>query len=70
MFLESRNNIILPMRYFRFFNYQWLAGSADNALDEPGKVVLPKAGPAPIFLFGNTNAIGQTILYNDSVKAS
>jgi putative ABC transport system permease protein len=71
VFKKQDNIIFADQEYFRFFTYQWLAGSADNALDEPGKIVLTESRARSYFPFSDiTNAIGQTIIYDDSVKAT
>jgi len=57
--------------YFKFLNYQWIAGSVNNALDEPGKVVLTESRAKAYFPFPDIEqAIGQTIIYNDTVRAT
>src|SRR4029453_7524704 len=58
-------------QYFHFFNYHWLAGSPDHSLTEPNKVVLTESRARTYFPYSDIrNAIGQTIIYDDSVKAT
>lgn len=68
---RKQANIVFPdNQYFRFINYKWIAGSPDNALDAPNKVVLTETRARSYFPFSDiTNAVGQTIIYNDSIKA-
>jgi putative ABC transport system permease protein len=71
VFKKQDHIIFADAQYFRFFKYQWLAGSPDNALDEPGKIVLTESRARTYFPFSDiTNAIGKTIVYNDSVNAT
>jgi putative ABC transport system permease protein len=71
IFRKQENVLFADEHYFRFFTYQWLAGSADHSLDQPGEIVLTESRARTYFSFADiTNAIGQTILYNDSVKAT
>jgi putative ABC transport system permease protein len=70
--LKRQDNIIYAdEHYFRFFNYQWLAGSPDNSLTDPNKVVLTESRARIYFPYADiTNAIGKTIIYDDTVKAT
>ena len=70
--LRKQDHIIFAdEQYFRFFSYQWLAGSPDLSLDEPDKVVLTESRAKVYFPFADiSNAIGQTIIYDDSIKAT
>jgi ABC-type antimicrobial peptide transport system permease subunit len=71
VFKKQNDIIYADEQYFRFFNYQWLAGSADNALNEPGKIVLTESRARAYFPFADIkNAVGETIIYDDSVKAT
>jgi len=70
-FKKQGDIIYADDQYFHFFNYQWLAGSPDNSLDAPGKVVLTESRARTYFNYKDiTNAVGQTIIYDDSVKAT
>jgi putative ABC transport system permease protein len=60
--------IITGPQYFSLFKYQWLAGNAKTALNEPFKVVLSETEAQKYF--GNIapqNVIGRNIIYNDSL---
>jgi putative ABC transport system permease protein len=70
-FRKQDNIIYADEQYFRFFNYQWLAGSPDNSLNNPNDVVLTESRARTYFPYADIrNAIGQTIIYDDSVKAT
>lgn len=58
--------IFADQNYFRFINYQWLAGSP-HSFNEPFKVVLSEER-AKLYFPGIDNAeiIGKQIIYNDS----
>lgn len=45
--------------YFRIFDYTWLLGDPETALNRPGTLVISK--PIASKLFGNENPIGKTI---------
>ena len=68
---EKQNDIIYAdEQYFRLFHYQWLAGSPDNSLIGPDKVVLTESRAKTYFSYSDIrNAVGQTIVYDDSIKA-
>lgn len=68
---KHQNEIILANDdYFSFLNYQWIAGSPTNALDTPGKVVLTESRAKTYFPYTDiSRAMGQTIVYNDTVNA-
>jgi len=71
VFRKQEEIIYADDQYFRFFNYQWLRGSADNSLSGPNKVVLTESRARSYFNYENIgNAVGQTIIYDDSVKAT
>jgi putative ABC transport system permease protein len=70
-FRKQDNIIYADEQYFRFFNYQWLAGSPDNSLNNPNDVVLTESRARTYFPYTDIrNGIGQTIIYDDSVKAT
>ncbi|HKB43414.1 MAG TPA: ABC transporter permease, partial [Chitinophagaceae bacterium] len=69
-FRKQDNIIYADDQYFRFFNYQWLAGSPANSLTGPNKVVLTESRAKTYFSYPDIRqAVGQTIIYDDSVKA-
>ncbi|MFI5130542.1 MAG: ABC transporter permease [Chitinophagales bacterium] len=53
VFRKQEHIIFADENYFRFFKYQWLAGSADNALDEPGKIVMTESRARTYFPFAD-----------------
>lgn len=70
-FRKQEGIIYADDQYLNFIGYEWLAGSPATAMDGPNKVVLTDAraklyfpGAAP------TAVVGQTIIYNDTVKAT
>jgi putative ABC transport system permease protein len=70
-FKKQEEIIYADDQYFQFFHYRWLAGSPDNSLDAPNKVVLTESRARTYFNYTDiTNAIGQTIVYDDTVKAT
>ena len=69
-FKKHEDIIYADQYYFRFFDYQWLAGSPDNSLIGPNKVVLAESVARSYFPFVDvTNAMGKTIVYDDSIQA-
>ena len=70
-FRKQDNIIFADEEYFRFFQYQWLAGSPDHSLNDLNKVVLTESRARTYFPYSDIrNAIGQTIIYDDSIKAT
>ena len=70
-FKKHEDIIYADEYYFRFFDYQWLAGSPDNSLIGPNKVVLAESRARSYFPFVDiNNAIGKTIVYDDSIQAT
>ncbi|MDP4264624.1 MAG: ABC transporter permease [Bacteroidota bacterium] len=71
VFRKQGSIIFADEQYFRFFNYRWLAGSPDHSLSNPNEVVLTENRARTYFPYADiTNAMGQTITYDDSVKAT
>ena len=71
LFRRQDEIIYADDQYFQFFPYQWLGGSPDHSLTGPNKVVLTESRARTYFNFTDiSNAIGQTIVYDDSVKAT
>ena len=57
--------------YFKTFEYDWLAGDSNSALEEPNMVVLTKE--RAIKYFPNqepSNVVGKSLVYNDSIHAT
>jgi len=70
-FKKQGDIIYADDQYFHFFNYQWLGGSPDNLLNSPNKVVLTESRARTYFNYADiTSAIGQIIIYDDTVKAT
>lgn len=71
VFRKQDKIVFADEHYFRFVSYKWLGGSADKALDGPGRIVLTESRARTYFPYADiTHAIGQTVYYNDSVKAT
>lgn len=71
VFRKQEKIIFADESYFRFVDYEWLAGSPDKALEEPGTVVLTESRARTYFPYADIrNAVGQTIVYDDSIKAT
>src|ERR1043166_3949966 len=71
IFKKQEEIIYADDQYFHFFSYQWVEGSADNSLNGPNKVVLTESRARGYFNYEDiSKAIGQTIIYDDSVKAT
>ncbi len=69
-FRKQGNIIYADDQYFNFFKYKWLAGSQSSALNGPNKVVLTESRAKTYFTYPDARqAIGQTIIYDDTVKA-
>ncbi|MBU0695170.1 MAG: ABC transporter permease, partial [Bacteroidetes bacterium] len=53
--------------YFQLFNYQWLAGTPDIALNEPNEVILTFSRAEKYFPnLTPSQVLGRTLIYNDS----
>ncbi|HVU58670.1 MAG TPA: ABC transporter permease [Puia sp.] len=66
---EMDNNIIIAEpQYFSIFQYQWLAGNAATALNDPFKVVLSEKEARRYFDDVPLESIvGRQVVYNDSL---
>ena len=70
IFRRQPNVVYADNHYFKLLPYEWLAGSSNTALAEPNKVVLTESRAKLYFPNASvTDAIGKTIVYNDTVKA-
>jgi putative ABC transport system permease protein len=70
-FYDNDDIIITWPQYFNIFKYDWLAGNASSALNEPYKVVLSENKARKYF--GNeplNKIIGRTVIYNDSLQVT
>jgi ABC-type antimicrobial peptide transport system permease subunit len=71
IFKKQDHIIYADDHYFKLFPYQWIAGSGNSVLNDPNKVVLTESRAKAYFPFANiTQAIGQTIVYDDSITAT
>lgn len=70
VFKKQSDIIFADGSYFNIVPYEWTSGSA-AVLNEPFKVVLTESRAKAYFPFSDVKtAIGQTIIYNDSIKAT
>lgn len=71
VYKKQKDIIYADGNYFALFAYQWLAGSAATALNEPFKVVLTESR-ARAYFPGEEPAqvVGQVITYYDSINAT
>ncbi len=70
IFRKQANIILAEDQYFRFMQYQWLAGSVVTALENPNEVVLAESRAKTYF--PNTSPaqmIGQMLTYDDTIQA-
>ena len=71
VFKKQSGIALVDDQYLNFINYGWLAGSPATAVNEPNKVVLTESRAKEYFAFNDIkDAIGQTIIYDDSVTAT
>lgn len=66
---DGEDVVVTTPDYFRIFQYDWLAGDASVALNEPNSVVIT-AKRARLY-FGDKplkDALGKTLIYNDSLS--
>lgn len=55
--------------YFKLFQYEWLAGSKEEALKEPFRVVLTESRAQSYFGKVNySDLLGKTLIYDDSIN--
>jgi putative ABC transport system permease protein len=70
LFKKQPDIIFADNNYFKIVPYKWTSGSS-AALNEPFSVVLTESRAKTYFHFDDIKkAIGQTISYNDSLKAT
>lgn len=70
VFKKQPDIIFADNNYFDIVPYKWISGSS-AALNEPFKVILTESRARTYFPFTDLQkAIGQTIAYNDSIKAT
>ena len=57
--------------YFKTFEYNWLAGNKESALEEPNKVVLSEERARKYFPNKELDGIlGKSVMYNDTIPAT
>ncbi|MFI8377445.1 FtsX-like permease family protein [Leeuwenhoekiella sp. NPDC079379] len=69
-FIDPERIILTEASYFDIFQYTWIAGSKETALEEPNTVVLTRK--RALAYFPNTpleSILGKTIVYNSEVQA-
>ena len=66
---KSQDNVIFADgHYFNLLPYEWLAGSAQSALAEPGRVVLDETRAKLYFpRLVYADMIGQKVIYDDTI---
>ncbi len=70
LFKRQEHIIFTDADYFNIFQYEWLAGSAGQALNEPFQVVLTESRASTYFPdYQPGEMIGKTIVYEDSILA-
>ncbi len=70
MFKDQNNVIFADGHYFEMLSYKWLAGSAQSALEEPGRVVLSESRAKLYFpSIAYADVIGRKIVYDDTLIA-
>jgi ABC-type antimicrobial peptide transport system permease subunit len=63
--------IFTDSEYFQIFNYNWLAGNPEIALNAPNQVVLTNKRAQKYFpSLQPDKVIGQTLVYNDSIQTT
>lgn len=67
---EDPTSIFTEPGYFRFFDYTWLAGNPNNALNAPNTVVLTQSAAQKYFPNLTINQVlGRSLLFDDSIPA-
>lgn len=70
-FRNQAKIIYADEEYFKLFDYQWLAGSSQSALNDPFQVVLTENRAKAYFSsLAPEDILGREILYDDSIKAT
>lgn len=69
MYKNEKQVVYADAGYFKLFNYKWLSGSRNEALNEPYKTVITSDKAAVFFPdIKPTDIIGKTIIINDSIR--
>ena len=68
---EASSIILAQAQYFDIFKYQWLAGNAATALNEPFRVVLTAKEAERYFGYADPDRwLGKTLIYHDSLTVT
>jgi predicted permease len=71
VFKNQSNIVFANEKYFRLFNYKWLAGSPQSSLNEPYQVVLSEAKARVYFpKLKPGDIIGRQFILNDTVSTT
>src|SRR6185437_2417307 len=71
VFKKQDNIIFTNAQYFQLLNYQWIAGSQKQAMENPFSVVLTQSRAQQYFPnISLQNIIGRQISYNDNLTAT
>lgn len=69
--LGNSDIILAEPEYFDVFKYEWLAGNAASALNEPFQVVLTESEAHKYFGAGSPEEIiGKQVIYDDSLRVT
>ena len=68
MFKKQNNIVYADEHYFKLFNYEWLAGSAETSLQQPNQVALSESN-ANLYFPGSSpgETIGRQIIFDDTI---
>ena len=70
VYKKQKNIVFADEAYFRLIRYNWLAGAAKTALQQPYQVVLTETKAKQYFPgLSATEIIGNEIYFNDTVRA-
>lgn len=70
-FKKEENIVLADKRYFKLFQYKWLAGSANTSLNEPYQLVLSSDQAKiyfPLLTYGQM--LGKQVIFEDTIKAT
>ncbi len=71
VFKNPKYVVFTNPEYFKIFNYNWLAGSPEMALNAPNELVLTKNRAKKYFpTLSPSEIIGKTLTYNDSIQTT
>ncbi len=71
IYRKQKSIIYADNNYFKMLSYKWLAGSAQNSLDNPFSTVLTESRAKTYFPGEDVSKdIGKTITYNDTITTT